>query len=280
MAIDPTLVASGAGTGAAGGPVGAAVGGAVGLAASLLGKKRKINTPDLTPLINQANAGADRQEQVAHGLTTSLAPLSSQYKTDALANSAGLKTQVAALGKGFQADQAKLGEDQATNASNTLKQNVLAAQPEIQRSLRESLAASGGLERGAAPAAFARAGEAAANQIGQGEAAIAQQKIAGLQDASQRVFGANTDAVSKATGLDSNTLQTLLSSGRQDLIQEAQSIMQAERDRTSNLLAITQNSNTQNLASQTATAQGQNSLIQSLLQTTGQGIGGYIGSKA
>ncbi len=274
-----TGAGSGAAAGAAGGPVGAGVGGAVGLAASLLAPKRKINTPNLTPLINTANQGADKQVQLAQGLTSSLAPVNAQYKTDAMANSAGLKTDVAGLGKAYIDAQTKNAGDAATLASNTLKQNVLTAQPDIQRSLRESLSASGGLDRGAAPAAFARAGEAAANQIGQGEAAIQTEKLKAVNDATQKVFGANVDAVTTATGMDASTIQTLLNSGRQDLINEAQSIMQAERDRTSNLLGIQQNGNTQQLASETAGAAGENSLIQALLQSGGQALGGYIGSK-
>lgn len=271
--------ATGAAAGSAAGPYGAAIGGVVGLTSSLLAKKKKVNAPDLTGLINTANAGADKQISLAHGLTEALKPGEAQYKTDATANSAGLKTQVAGLGKDFMAEQEKLGEAAASNASNSLKQNIISAQPDIQRSLRESLAASGGLGRGASDVAAARVGQTAANQIGQGEAVIAQQKLEGLQNASQKVFGANVDAVTKATGLDADTLNTLLNSGRQDLIQEAQAIMSAERDRTSNILGVQQNANTQNLAAQTASAAGSNAFIQALLQSGGQAIGGYVGSK-
>lgn len=249
------------------------------LASSLMNKKKKVGTPDPTNLVTASNVGADTQIRTAQGLTKALQPLSATYKTDSAANSSALKADTAGLGKAYLESMKTLGDEAGTNASNTLKQNVLAAQPDIQRSLRETLAASGGLDRGAAPVAAARAGQEAAAQIGQGESAIAQQKIANLEAATTRVFGANTAAVTQATGMDQDTINTLLASGRQDLISEAQAIMQAERDRTSNLIGIQQNANTTKLAAETASAGGQNALLQSLLGATGQAVGSYYGSK-
>lgn len=156
---------------------------------------------------------------------------------------------------------------------------MLSAQPEIQAQLKESLAATGGLGRGAATAAFSRAGQAAAEEIGRGETAIQTQRLQGLQDAAKTVFGADLGAIQQATGLDASSLETLFQSGRQDLIREAQSIMQAERDRTQNRLAIEANANTYNIAQQTADAAGQNALTQALLEQLGRGAGGYIQSK-
>lgn len=256
----------------------AAIVGAAGLAASL-SKKNKVSPINDSGMREAVNAGADTQIRTAQGLTSAMQPLSATYKADSNANSAALKNDTAGLGKAYIESMKTLGDEAGTNASNTLKQNVLAAQPDIQRSLRESLAASGGLDRGAAPVAAARAGQEAAAQIGQGESAIAQRKIANLEAATTKVFGANTAAVTQATGMDQGTINTLLASGRQDLISEAQSIMEAERNRTTNLLGIQQNTNTLKLASESAKAGGNNALMSSLLGSAGQAVGSYYGSK-
>lgn len=252
---------------------------AAGAAGSLLGKK-KVKTPDLTPLFQANDASAGTQKQTAQALTGKLAPLSDTYEQNRGNLSQSLVDSVASRGKQFQAEQATLGDTAARNLSNSLRQNVLSAQPEIQEQLRSSLAASGGLQRGAAPAAFARAGQEAARAIGQGEATIQQQRLQGLQQASQQVFGADVGAVSQATGLDADTLNVLLSSGREDLIREAQQLIEIERNRVSNQLQLQQNQNTAQLAQDAARAQGSNALLQSLLQAGGQAIGSYYGSKA
>ncbi len=283
MAVDTSSAASGAASGAAAGasfgPYGAAIGGAVGLGASLLGKKRKVKAPDLAALTKQVNQGAETERGIASGLKTSLSPLTEAFRTRSEGLSAGLKSDVADRGSAFKTEQANLGGEEANSLSAALRQNVLSAQPEIQRQIREGMAATGGLNRGATNAAFAKAGAAAATEIGQGETEIRQQQLKGLQDASKTVFGADIDAVTRATGMDADTVQTLLNSGREDLIREAQSLIETERTRTSNLLGITQAQNTNNLASQTAGANGQNALLQALIQGGSSIAGSYLGGK-
>lgn len=244
-----------------------------------LSKKRKVNAPNLGALTAQVNAGAEQEKQTAMGLKRSLSPLTEAFRTRSEGLSAGLKGDVASRGAAYKTEQANLGTQEANSLSTALRQNVLSAQPEIQRQIREGMAASGGLQRGATNAAFAKAGATAAQEIGQGEAEIQTQRLKGLQDASKTVFGADIDAVTTATGLDQDTVQTLLNSGREDLIREAQTLIEAERNRTSNLLGIHQAGNTNRLAADSAAAGGQNALLEALIKGGGQALGSYFSSQ-
>lgn len=270
--------AQGAAAGSAAGPWGAVISGAAGLAGSLLGKK-KTKAPDLTPIINMANQSAQRQGEIASNVRGQLAPLTQDYSKGVQGLATGLQTQVANSADKYVKDQE--GASQALNRSlsDELKQRVMSTQPELQRQLREGLAASGQLRSGAATAANMGLSNELASQIGQGQMKIQQGDLQARQAALETAMQMNDKALFTATGMNKDQMQAVFQSGRQDLIDEASALIEAEKSRLNAVAGLAQNQSTYNLAAQSAADQNRNQLISSGADLAGSLANAYFSRK-
>lgn len=282
MAFDKGGAASGAASGAsagmAAGPWGAVIGGvAGGLAGGLMGKKKQ-KAPDMAAIKNEINSSANRQNEIAANQRTGLAPMTTQYGTDMRGLSDDYQAKTKAAAGEYIQDQATASEGLNRSLSDTLKQNVLSQQPELQRQLREGLAASGQMRNGAAGAAQAGLANSLAQQIGQGQREIQTMDLQARQQALQVANSMNDNALQTATGMNRDTLNQVFASGRQDLIDEATALLNIEANRSEGIVGALQGQNTYDLASQSAANANSNQLQSSLTGLIGSVAGRYSGS--
>lgn len=230
----------------------AGISAAGGLASALASRRKAPKTPDYTPLINQVNATTAERKRLAENTRSSLAPINEKFGTDAKDLSAAMLSKTKAAGSEYLDQASNAASLRSRSLIDSMKQDVLDEQPGITQSLRENLAATGGLNRGSANTAFREQATNTANQISKGATAIRQGELASREDALKTIFNTNQDTLMKATGMDYDTIKALASMGRDDLIQEAAELAAAETDRANALIGIAQNRNASDLASQAA----------------------------
>jgi hypothetical protein len=248
----------------------------IGLAGSLSGSSGPKFDP--TQLLNNIQASKDRQNQIAGGLPGQLAPLGANYQAGITGAENTATTAEQAAAKKFLSDTGQATDSQGNMLSDVLKQRVLGALPEEQAALRESEAATGGLERGGAAAAFQNLGATTAQSIGQGEQQIALQQNQLRQQNLNTVLNMDNSLITEKLGIDKDTLLQLYNSGRQDLIDEANSLLGIEQTSTASVndvLAAQQNAN---LGQGAADAARQQQLYQSLIGLGGTVAGGAYGA--
>lgn len=287
MAFDGSGAAGGAASGAtagmAAGPWGAVAGGVIGgLAGGLLGKK-KVKTPDMMAIRNEINNSAARQGEIASNVKGQLAPLTANYDTGLRGLATNLQDQTKKNADQYVVDQENASSALNRNLSDTLKQRVLETNPELQRNLREGLAASGQSRNGAAAAAQAGLSNQLAQQIGQGQREITTMDLQARQQALAHASQMNDSALQAATGMNRNALTAVFNSGRQDLIDEATALINIEANRSAGIAGALQNQNIYDLASQFAANANSNQLQSSLTGLIGSVAGKYggsVGSKA
>lgn len=270
---------TGAATGAAGGPWGAVIGAGAGLVGSLLGR-RKPKKPDLTAVTNEINNSAKTQSGFAAGLKDRLAPLSTQYNTDAGALSKGLVDKTKTMADQYVVDQEGASKALNRNLSDTLKQNVLSSAPELQRQMREGLASTGQLRSGAATVANTNLSNQLAQQVGQGQREITAADLKARQDALTTALNMNDHALQQATGMDKGTLTSLFNSGREDLINEATQLIQIEQNRSQGIAGAYGVQAKYDLANDAAKSANSADLISQLAGLVGKGAGAYTGYKS
>lgn len=271
--------ASGAAAGSAAGPWGAVIGGVAGGLMGGLSGKKKAKAPDMQPIIDMANQSAKRQGEIATNVRGQLAPLTQDYSKGVQGLATGLQSQVASSADKYVRDQE--GASQALNRSlsDELKQRVMSSQPELQRQLREGLAASGQLRSGAATAANMGLASDLANQIGQGQTKIQQADLQARQAALETAMQMNDKALYTATGMNKDQMQAVFQSGRQDLIDEASALIEAEKSRLNAVAGLAQNQATYNLAAQAAADQNRQQMLGSGMDLIGSLANKYAQSR-
>lgn len=258
MAIDPI-------TGAL---IGGAVAGGVG---GLFGKKAKA--PNYSALFGQLDQSGARQREIIMGVRPQTTAMNQDYGNKVTSLTDALKADSSRLGRTYLRDVSSASNALGTNLSASLASRVNRETPELQRQLRESLASTGGLGRGAAGAAMTRLAVNQANQIGEGNRDIATQELAAKQRALDTVFNADQETLFKATGLNYDTLQKLFYAGRQDLIDEAAQLVDEERSRTQAKVGLMGGQINTAFAQDVANTSRQNDLISALLSGLGQAAG-------
>lgn len=252
MAVPPVVIAAG-------------IQAAGSLAGALAGKKKAPKAPDYSALIPQINASTTERKRLAESTRSSLAPINQKFGTDAKDLSAALLSKTKAAGSEYLDQASNAASLRSRSLVDSLKQDVLDAQPDITQSLKENLAATGGLQRGSARVAFREQATNAAREVARGSTAIRQDELASRQKALDTIFNTNQDALLKATGLDYDTAKALAAMGRVDLLREAAELAAAEQDRTNALLGIAQNNMAANTAAQAARNQNRADLNSALI---------------
>ncbi|TXH56266.1 MAG: hypothetical protein E6Q97_06675 [Desulfurellales bacterium] len=244
---------------------------AAGAAGSLLSKKAKA--PDYSGVLRELDASGRRQREIATSVRPQTTAVNQQFGANASSLTAALQNKSQALGRDYIRDAGSSATNLGNNLADTLKQRVLRQTPELQRQLREGMAASGGLNRGALGAGLSRVAVGQAQELGSGLRDITAQELAAKQKAIDSVFNTDQDTLRTATGLDYQTLQALLNAGRTDIIQEAASLLDSERSINSAKAGILGAGADAASASSAASAANQNDLIAALLQGIGKGAG-------
>jgi hypothetical protein len=266
--------AQGAAAGASFGPIGAGTGAILGgVTSGLLGRK-KPKAPDYTPLINMLNQSYTNKLNTISALRPKTTALNNQYKTDLGNLTSGFVSNIANQGRQYVNDAAD-ASGQLTNASAEAgKKQILSAQPELTQNTREALASSGLNRGGALVSAIEKQNQNAGEQIGNLNTSLQLQNLQNKTQAIKDAFQTNAGAVTSATGLDAAGLQKLLDSGREDLINEAHDLIQAEQDKTSGIAGVMgqqiQSSYAANLAKQNQNQALINSILGGVASTAGQ----------
>ncbi len=259
---------------------GAVVSTAVGLGASLLGKKKNAALPSVEPQMKLIDASGQRERDIAGGLTNELKPVNEQFGTDLRGAINTRRGEQTAAGDKFMSGFSSAGNARTAQESDLLKQRVLEAQPELQRQLREGLASTGQIGSGAGIDAFGNLATEAGRQIGQGQAELSIKNLEGLQDATKQVFGADTAFTTQALGIDERGLNTLLNSGREDLIREAQALINEARATTQAKVGVLGQGQDREMASKLGGAAADQDLRNAILGAAGRAAGGFASRQA
>ena len=270
--------ANGGAAGAAGGPVGTAVGAGIGILGGLLTKPKKASTPNLQPVLNAIQAGKTEQGAISSALPGKLAPLSTAYKgniEDAIKSARGGMDTANA---GYVAGVGDTSNGMFQKQAAMLKQQQLDASTAAARGMRSNLAATGNLNSGAGVAAARGLATETANTIGRGETALGVQGLAAKQQALSDTYQQNAGLVEKTLGIDANMFQTLLNSGREDLIDEATQLIQESQSATGQMAGVYGAAANNAAVAGNANAAAGNDLTTAIVQALAKG-GGALASR-
>lgn len=248
--------------------IGAGVGG------SLAGLGQKKPNFDISGLLNTINQGATRQTQIASDLPGKLAPLGTTYQTGI---SGALNTAQTARQQNAADFLKSLGQNQnlqGQDLTKLLTQQAFSGVPAAERAARESAAASGGLQRGAAAELTAAPSAAAAEQVGAGLTQLDLQQQQQKAQALDKINTMTDNAINQTLGIDRDTLTAIYSSGRQDLIDQANELLGISQQQTADTLSAYGAANNANLASTVAQNQGTQGLYNTLT-----GLGGILAAR-
>lgn len=245
-------------------------GGAALAAGGILGKRKSVSAPDYTPLIDQINQSAAKQRDIVTNEQPQLAAAGTKYQTDINKAVDTSQNQARQSSAQFLQDIGKSTQFQGQQLSDILAQRVLGQQPELQKQLRENMAATGGLQRGAAVKGSQALAQNAVGQIAQGNQQIALQQQAALNQAKGQAQQLDQQLISDKLGIDKDTLLKLYDTGRTDLINEANSLLGIEQNTSQAIENVTGAQIGANTASQVSAAQQRDALLNSL---TGMGTG-------
>ncbi len=213
---------------------------AYGLGSSLFGKKRKTPSYDLQAMVDTIRNSQNKLQALNTPLKTGVGDLGDKAAEARRTSSQNFLTEIG-----------KTTDLQGKELSDILRQRVMGAQPGQEAALRENLAATGGLNRGAAGAAFTNLATTNAQAIGQGEQELAVQALQNKAEAIKQVYQLDDNFINNRLGIDKDTLLQIYQSDRQDLINEANQLLgiqefSGNQATASSLSSQTQNQNTLN----------------------------------
>lgn len=213
-------------------------------------------------------------------------------------------TQLPGLGKGFEQKAGQLGEEFVTGATGRAQEFARGLQqvedpsfvkreqgkaqelafrnlPAVQQQIRENLAATGGLQRGAATRALQapvlQASRAASDAGFQIQQQAAGREIERKERGLDTIFQTEQGAALTKLGIDRNTASILLQTGREDILNKAMSIAGIEQQRTQGLLDIEQLRQTSDIARQQSKRAGLGRVLSGVGSLAGTGLGFALG---
>jgi len=232
---------------------------------------------DVTPLENLVKQRAQTQKGIVGTETGSLQGLNTALLPQVNAAQQAGATSAANRSAQFLKDIGQQTNIQGQQLSDILKQRVLGAVPEAQAAARESLAATGGLQRGYAGATLAGIPQTAVANIAQGETQLTQQALNTRNQALNQVYNLDEQYIMDKTGVDKQTLLDIYNSGRSDLINNANQLLGIESGTTSDIIGLEEFKASQTLAQQQAAAANRQATLNALLGIGGTAIGAFAG---
>lgn len=268
-AINPTTLV---GTGLAGG----------GILGGLFGKKS--SPPDISGLLNTINQAAQRQNQIATNLPGQLQPLNTSFQTGI---NQATQTATQNQNKAAQDFLTGLGNNQTLQGQDLTKlltSQAYSTVPQQQEAAREAAAATGGLQRGSAASLIAAPTQQAAQNVEQGQLQLNLQQQQQKAQALSQINQMSDQQISQILGIDKDTANALYSSGRQDLIDEANSLLGISQNQESQTLNAQEFGLSGQIASDAANRAAQQGAFQQLAglggTIVGAGLGGPVGAAA
>lgn len=214
--------------------IGAGLAGAGILGSSLMGGK--ASAPDIGPLLDAINREAQTQTSLAKNLPGQLSPLGPKYQ-------AGVKGALSDAEKARQTSAQEflnqLGQNQTLTGqslNDLLTRQAYANVPGQEEKIRENLAATGGLQRGAAATLLGQPELQAAEQVQQGLGQLNLQQQQQRAAALDKINTMDENFIQQKLGIDRDTLTALYQTGREDLINEANQLLGISQNQTQQLL--------------------------------------------
>lgn len=249
----------------------------VGLAGSIFGKKKKASV-DLTPYKQQIGKGATQQRDLVNQQFESLKPLTEQYGQQRADLSGQIEPRFEQIGKDLMTGYGQVGdaEQQAIQAALARQQTIGARNlPLQQQAIREGLASAGQLRTGGA----ARALQAPVTQFQQQQADMRSgmeseglaRQAGRLERGTEAQANLAKEAFSTKLGMDKETMDSLLSMNRTDLIEQAAALRGISKEETQSMLSLLGIQTNVDLANQAAANQRQQAIWSGLA-----GLGGSL----
>lgn len=247
---------------------------------ALFGKKPKgIDTQALQNILNQ---GATRQTDIINRAFTEAPQITSNF--------AQTQNQLA---EAFESDANRRAQEfgqqlQGVESPDLTRQRIAKSAelafrnlPAVQQNIREQLAATGGLGRGAAIRALARptleASRSASDEAFRIQSAADQRNVERREKALDTIFSTGQAAALTRLGIDRNTARVLLETGRGDILDKAFKLAGIEAGRTQGLLDIEKLRQTQEAAKEAASQARLGQVLSGVGSLAGTGIGFLAG---
>lgn len=256
----------------------AAVGAGVaagGLLSSISNRKRQTPGVDAGRLNGIVDTGTDQDRTMINSLRPRLQPLTDNYENNvnsAVDKTAGARADMNnAFLSSLRDKRGQMAEQDMGQASQRILQGVKPAQDQI----REVLSGSGvGLQGGAAVKALSAPVLDANKQIGQYASDLDLKNREAEISAMDKINTGDNDFALQKLGIDKDTYATVMNSGRQDLIDEMNSLLEENRQSTSDKLGIEQLRQTGETARSQADNADRTAFNNSLI-STGTSLLGY-----
>src|SRR6185369_6021604 len=236
--------------------------------AGAFGKRKKPKAVNVTPLLQSIQQGADRQRQQIGTLRPSLQPFTQSFQTGTTGAVNEAQNASRAASTKYLQDIGQTFDRTGDQFAQTLSQRTLEQQPVQQQALRENLAATGGLQRGAASRATTQLAGQTAQDLARGQTDLAlqqaQEKQNAIRSATEKIYNIDQDTIKSKLGIDRDTLATVFQTGRQDLIDEAMQLLGISQNEQAQTLDVQKFGINQDLARSTSGAQSRNSLLDTL----------------
>lgn len=228
-------------------------------------------------LINEADRSSVTQQQIANQLLQKLQGYNDPYKADIAGQVTGAQKATTDLGNQYISDTTHASDALGSSLSASLNQRIMQANQGNVQALKEQLAATGGLQRGGADAAFLGNAANVTNQIGQGNQAIVQQQLAARLGATDTAYGNNNAMIGTGLGLNTGASNTVLNNNVNATTNNGNSLLGIEQNRSQNVLGALAGDNNNNLASSLADKQMNGNLLGSGIGAVGTVLGGMYG---
>lgn len=232
---------------------------------------------DVSTLTNTANQSAATQSQNAQLLLNKLQGYNAPYQADIAGQVSGAQDATKELGNQYVADTTHASDALGSSLSDSLNQRIMQANQGATQQLKESLAATGGLERGGADAAFAGNAANTMNQISQGQQGITQQQLAARLGAMGTAYGNNNSMIGTGLGLNTGATNTVLGNNIDEQGNYYNGLNNIEQTRANNVLGAQTLGINSDLASTAASNQATGALLGSTIGAAGTVVGGMYG---
>ncbi len=225
-----------------------------GLASSILGKKKnKVPQIDTTALNNIVDAGGMEQRRIVSGTQPRLREQTDRFVGDTQGavdrTTEERQNQNNSFLASLKTKRNALDTEQFNRGAEQIRGGVKPAQD----ALREVLAGSGvGLQGGAAIRQLSQPVLQAESQVTDLASMLSQNAAQAEMSATEKVYDNDLDFGLQKLGIDRDTYNAVLSSGRTDLINEMNAYLGESEQRTSDKLGIEQLRQTNNIASASA----------------------------
>lgn len=235
---------------------------------------------NVQPLIDQSEQSTQTQNQNAALLLQKLQGLNAPYQQQIAGQVNDATNATTALGNQYVADTTNASDAMGSSLSDSLLQKTMQANSQTDQALKENLAATGGLQRGGADAAFQGQAATVANTIGQGQQSIVQQQLAARLGAMGTAYGNNTGMIQSGLGLNTGATNTVLNNNVNANTGYYNGLNSIEQNRANNVMGAMIAGDNATLAQQAANGAQTGAALGAIGTVVGGIYGGPAGAAA